>query len=65
MGYAQETYYACQTIGDVEHCGWHIPIVQAVAEGAAQGIGPVARTDTGVVAAVLACVAGAFAFGLM
>lgn len=65
MGYAQETFYACKTIGGQEHCGWHIPIVQAVAEGAAQGIAPGARTDTGIVAAVLACVAGAFALGLM
>lgn len=66
MGFKQETYYSCNTIGGQEHCGWHIPILQVVAEGAAQGsFATGTRTDTGVVMAVVACVAGIFALGLM
>ncbi|CEJ80590.1 hypothetical protein VHEMI00766 [[Torrubiella] hemipterigena] len=66
MGYKQETYYSCNTFDGQQHCGWHVPIVQAVAETAIQGsLAPGTRTDTSVVAAVLACVAGIFAFGLM
>ncbi|QUC23432.1 uncharacterized protein UV8b_07673 [Ustilaginoidea virens] len=55
LGYKQETYYTCNSVGGREHCGWHVPIVKA------QGV----RRDSGTVVAVVACLAGVFALGLM
>lgn len=38
LGYYQTTYYACNTIGGSEHCGWHVPILE-VSGAAERGCG--------------------------
>ncbi|UNI21236.1 hypothetical protein JDV02_007245 [Purpureocillium takamizusanense] len=63
MGYRQETFYTCNTVGGREHCGWHNPVVVAAAE-AAPGRRPRAAGSGAVVAAV-GCLAGVFALGMM
>ncbi|KAJ6437253.1 acyl-CoA dehydrogenase family protein [Purpureocillium lavendulum] len=62
MGYRQETFYTCNTIGGREHCGWHNPIV------AAADAAPGRRTraaGSGAVVAAVGCLAGVFALGMM
>ncbi|PHH72442.1 hypothetical protein CDD80_4545 [Ophiocordyceps camponoti-rufipedis] len=51
QGYRQETFYACRTVGDKEHCGWHVPIVRAGATAKGFGV-------SGVVAVVVGFVSG-------
>ena len=58
-GLRQTTYYECRTAASGrEHCGWHVPIVQAAATARK-------TTETSVVVAVVFCVAGAFVAGMM
>jgi hypothetical protein len=58
-GLRQTTYYECRTAASGrEHCGWHVPIVQAAATARK-------TTETSVVVAVVFCIAGAFVAGMM
>ncbi|KAM6483663.1 hypothetical protein HDV62DRAFT_359057 [Trichoderma sp. SZMC 28011] len=57
MGYSMTTFYTCDTIGGQEHCGWHVPVLKADA--------PTTRTDVRVVLAVVSCLAGILAWGLV
>ncbi|KAL7933095.1 hypothetical protein V8C35DRAFT_304908 [Trichoderma chlorosporum] len=57
MGYSMTTFYTCDTIGGQEHCGWHVPVLKAD--------GPTTRTDVRVVLAVVSCLAGILAWGLV
>lgn len=57
MGYRMTTFYACNTIGGNEHCGWHVPVLKAD--------GPTTRTDPRFVIAVVSCLAGLFAWGML
>lgn len=58
-GLRQTTFYACRTADNgKEHCGWHVPIVQAAATARK-------TTETGIVVAVVVCVAGAFVAGMV
>jgi len=63
MGYRQETFYTCNTIGGKEHCGWHNPIVAAADAAPARRGGRAA--GTGAVVAAVGCLAGVFALGMM
>ncbi|PTB68423.1 hypothetical protein BBK36DRAFT_1795 [Trichoderma citrinoviride] len=57
MGYSMTTFYTCDTVGGQEHCGWHVPVLKADA--------PTRRTDVRVVLAVVSCLAGILAWGLV
>ena len=49
LGYYQQTYYTCNTIGGNEHCGWHIPVVKAAAGRVGGRVGVVLGVAAGVV----------------
>ncbi|TFB07538.1 hypothetical protein CCMA1212_001313 [Trichoderma ghanense] len=57
MGYSMTTFYTCDTVGGKEHCGWHVPVLKADA--------PTRKTDVRVVLAVVSCLAGILAWGLV
>ncbi|KAM5350351.1 hypothetical protein ACJ41O_006856 [Fusarium nematophilum] len=38
LGWKQTTYYECRTRDGAEHCGWHIPVYKAGAEGRERGV---------------------------
>ncbi|KAH6603729.1 hypothetical protein Trco_008504 [Trichoderma cornu-damae] len=57
MGYSMITFYTCDTISGQEQCGWHVPALKAD--------GPTTRTDVRVVLAVVSCLAGILAWGLV
>ncbi|KAK1247569.1 hypothetical protein MKX07_002478 [Trichoderma sp. CBMAI-0711] len=57
MGYSMTTFYTCDTVGGQEHCGWHVPVLKADA--------PTRKTDVRVVLAVVSCLAGILAWGLV
>ncbi|PNP56381.1 hypothetical protein THARTR1_03537 [Trichoderma harzianum] len=57
MGYSMTTFYTCDIVGGQEHCGWHVPVLKADA--------PTTRTDVRVVLAVVSCLAGILAWGLV
>ncbi|TQV95376.1 hypothetical protein IF1G_06363 [Cordyceps javanica] len=72
QGFRQETYYTCITApSGREHCGWHTPLVRQPKHGS--GASPVLAvprpgrrvTDTRLVLAVVAALAGVFVVGLM
>ncbi|CAM1509399.1 Fc.00g031380.m01.CDS01 [Cosmosporella sp. VM-42] len=47
LGYYQQTYYTCNTIGGNEHCGWHIPVVKAAAGRVGGRVGAVLGVAAG------------------
>lgn len=46
INYVQTTYYSCVTIGTYSHCGWHIPILEAGAQRAGNGVSVAIRAGT-------------------
>ncbi|OAA56827.1 hypothetical protein ISF_07343 [Cordyceps fumosorosea ARSEF 2679] len=71
QGFRQETYYTCITApSGREHCGWHTPLLRLPdKEGSAAAVvaapGGHRATDTRVVVAAVAALAGLFAVGMM
>ncbi|EGX87688.1 hypothetical protein CCM_09649 [Cordyceps militaris CM01] len=66
QGFRQETYYTCMTAASGrEHCGWHTPLLKQPKQGSGVAAAPGPPTDTRVVVAVVAALAGLFAVGMM